>query len=440
MTPAGEIWFVRRDLYMTDYRIAFAALGFPVRIVERAEAERAGEDGPPPLFVVDSNMGARTFHHVTARGIPFVGLPLDQWYYSPRLRYSRTQEEICQTMSLPHFTSHLDWNFPKGALHPLLYVFTCGPEQVERYRAAGVRHAEFLPFGVDAERFRPLELSPGEKARYGAPASFIGTSLAGLDNGYDMLKRTIREMRASSRSPLAHSVCDRLEMMAGELVERQIPDLSRFRIAGMIPELERKYGLQFFYPEDMTTEKETLAIQLGIWASMRQRIEAVKRLAPSGIAVWGSAAWKDVGIPGLDYRGEADWGTDLPKAINGTLVNVNVSKVMFDTGLGPRILEVLACGGFLLSNRNTMLASRFRDGHDLVFYEDLDDLERKTRHYLAHPGEARRIGANGREAVLARHTLLHRARRILEILREHGAIPLSGPLMDAPSEEPALAG
>ncbi len=435
MAPAGpEIWLVRRALYMADYASAFAALGFPVRLVERAEADRAGEDGPPPLFVVDSNMGAPTLHRVTARGIPFVGLPLDQWYYSPRLRHDPARDADDGAASPIRFASHLDWNFREGIPCRDLYVFTCGPEQVERYRAAGARHAEFLPFGVDAGRFRPLALSAEETARYGAPVSFIGSPLAGPDNGLDRIREAVRQMRAASRSPLAHSVCDRLGMMAEELADRQVPDYSRFRIAEMIPELEKKYRLLFFYPPDRAPERETLAIQLGIAAAMRQRVEAVRRLVPLGIAVWGPSAWRDAGIPDLDWRGEADWATDLPEAINGALVNVNVSKVMFDTGLGPRILEVLACGGFLLSNRNTMLASLFRDGRDLVFYEDLADLERKARHYLAHPEEARRIGAEGRRTVLARHTLAHRARRILAVLREHGAIPEAVPAGADPAE------
>lgn len=429
-----EIWFVRRDLYMADYLAAFRALGFPVRMVDRHEADLAGIRGAPPLFVVDSNLGAATYRQVTARGIPFVGLPLDQWYYSPRMRHTPAQEEVCRSLGLTLLESHLDWNFEKGASHPLLYVFTCGPEQVERYREAGARHAEFLPFGVDAGRFRPLELSPPDRARYGAPVSFIGTSLGGVENGYAKLKKTVQKIREGSRSALALSVCDRLDMMIDEMVERQVPDYGRFRMAEMVAELEKKYRLLFFYPPEMPADKETLAIQLATEVAMRQRVEAVRRLAPLGIAVWGDAAWKGLGLAGLDHRGEADWRTDLPKAINGTLVNVNVSKIMFPTGLGPRVLEVLACGGFLLSNRNPLLASLFRDGHDLVFYDDLDDLERKARHYLARPEEARRIGAQGRQAVLARHTLLHRARRIVEVLRADGLIPETAPAEARPLE------
>ena len=53
MAPSrGEIWFVKRELYLADYMPAFRELGFATRMVERAEAEQAGADGHPrPLLI-----------------------------------------------------------------------------------------------------------------------------------------------------------------------------------------------------------------------------------------------------------------------------------------------------------------------------------------------------------------------------------------------------
>lgn len=168
-------------------------------------------------------------------------------------------------------------------------------------------------------------------------------------------------------------------------------------------------------------------IRIGIHIAMRQRVEAVRRLArETGIAVWGSESWKTLDIPGMTYRGPADRRTLLPRIINASAISLNVSKPMFPTGVGPRILETLACGGFLLSNRIAALTALLVDGKDLVIYDTLDDLAEKARYYLAHPAERRAIAGRGMRKVRAHHTWLHRAKRILEVLEEDGIIPAPG--------------
>lgn len=435
MSPSrGEIWFVKRDLYLADYLPAFRALGFSTRMVERAEAEKAGLDGHErPLFLVDTNIGAPTFRLVNGRGIPFVGLVFDYWYFSPRLRYSLDQSDICQKLNIDPCMSAVDWNFSPGSpvflkdLPPVrpsgLFLFPCDPEQVVTMKGVGLMHVEQMHMGVDPDRFRPLELAPEERQRFQAPVSFVGTPLTDPEaDSYLKLSRGIALTRRQV-PPDQTALCDSLQGLLDDLVAAQAGDLFRYRLPELIAPLEKKHGVRFFFPPEMKAEKETLAIRLGVHLSMRQRVAAVQRLAPFGIAVYGPKEWRDVEAPGMDYRGEANWATDLPKAINASSINVNVSKLMFGTSVAPRIFETLACGRFLLSNRNAGIAGLFEDGKDLVFYESLDDLEDKVRYYLDRPEERRAIGEHGRRTVLARHTLLHRARRIVSVLEEAGVLP-----------------
>ena len=164
-------------------------------------------------------------------------------------------------------------------------------------------------------------------------------------------------------------------------------------------------------------------MQVGLQYSLELRVALARRLTPLGLAVWGSPSWKEAGIAGLSYRGELDWETDLAKAINATEINVNISKIIFPTMVGSRPFEVLACGGFLLTDRYTATGTLFEDGKHLVFYDDFDDLEDKVRYYLAHPQERRDIAGRGHRAFLEKHTLMHRVRRIVEALEADGVIP-----------------
>ena len=79
----------------------------------------------------------------------------------------------------------------------------------------------------------------------------------------------------------------------------------------------------------------------------------------------------------------------------------------------PRVFEALACGAFVLCDRQRDVLALFRDGEHLACFSDGDDLAAKVRYYLEHPGEMQAIARRGREEVLSRHTYVHRIETLL---------------------------
>ena len=421
----GLLWFVRGGLHLAAYVPAFRSLGLEVRVLERSGLDQALASSPPPDAVLDSDLADTAFQRLTSRGIPVVAVMLDHWYSSPRNRPTREHTEASLRLGIPaHRPMFFDVRFRRragsaSAASDRLYVFTCSPEQVPVYRELeGVRHVEALLFGVDPGHFRPVDLTPEDRARHGARVGFVGSSLLGNPiDGYRLLKEGLDR----TDTPEAR----RLRVLLDELVRLQARDLFRWRVPELIAELERKHGIDFITGGGMTPEKETWAILLGVHVAAIQRVSAVRSLAPLGVSVYGTREWALLDpVQGLEYRGEADWATELPKVIQATEVNLNVSKPMFPSGVGPRILETLACGGFLLSNRLPAVEALFEDGRDLVFYDGLRDLQEKARHYLEHPGERRKIAERGMRKVLEAHTWTHRARRIVEVLERDRVLPL----------------
>ena len=83
----------------------------------------------------------------------------------------------------------------------------------------------------------------------------------------------------------------------------------------------------------------------------------------------------------------------------------------------PRVFEALACGSFVLCDRQRDVLALFRDGEHLVSISDGEDLAAKVRYYLEHPGERHGIAQAGREEALRRHTYLHRVESLLNLAR-----------------------
>ena len=89
--------------------------------------------------------------------------------------------------------------------------------------------------------------------------------------------------------------------------------------------------------------------------------------------------------------------------------------------LNMRVFEVMAAGGFLVTDRlspQSNLESMFSRGRDYVDYETLDELLGVLRYYLAHPRACLKIAKAGQDAYLKAHTPQQRVRDLLEFALE----------------------
>ena len=69
------------------------------------------------------------------------------------------------------------------------------------------------------------------------------------------------------------------------------------------------------------------------------------------------------------------------------------------TGIPLRVIDVLGCGGFVLSNYQEELMEYFNAGEELVVYENIEDLFYKAKYYLEHEDERKQVALAGFERV-----------------------------------------
>ncbi len=86
----------------------------------------------------------------------------------------------------------------------------------------------------------------------------------------------------------------------------------------------------------------------------------------------------------------------------------------------PRIFEAMACGCFVISDRQRDVFSLFEDGKHLVGFDNPDDLIKKIKYYLAHPEEREEIAGRGREEVLKHHTYTDRLGKLISLITREG--------------------
>ncbi len=80
----------------------------------------------------------------------------------------------------------------------------------------------------------------------------------------------------------------------------------------------------------------------------------------------------------------------------------------------PRVFEVPASGGFLLTNNIPQAAGFYEIGREMIVYDSTEELKRLIRYYLEHPEERAAIADKGYQRARKEHTYTHRLRQLLD--------------------------
>jgi spore maturation protein CgeB len=76
-------------------------------------------------------------------------------------------------------------------------------------------------------------------------------------------------------------------------------------------------------------------------------------------------------------------------------INLNPTLKSIRSGIPLRALDILGCGGLLLSNYQAELVEAFIPNEEVVIYESIEDAAEKAEYYLNHEAERERVAQNG---------------------------------------------
>lgn len=89
----------------------------------------------------------------------------------------------------------------------------------------------------------------------------------------------------------------------------------------------------------------------------------------------------------------------------GSKINLNISLKGIEGGTPLRVMDVLAAGGFILTNYCSETAELFEEDQEIVMYKTPEELFDKVDYYLRHEKERKAIARRGQTKVLECYTL-----------------------------------
>lgn len=98
--------------------------------------------------------------------------------------------------------------------------------------------------------------------------------------------------------------------------------------------------------------------------------------------------------------GRVDYKTQMPLVFAGSKINLNISLRSIHSGIPLRVLDIMACGGFVLTNWQPEIEEYFVEGAEVAMFHSLEECMEKIDYYLQHEEKRKQIAEAGRKKVL----------------------------------------
>lgn len=346
---------------------------------------------------------------------------------------------ICHTCGIPYYAWVYDC--PHFTLYAKQVGDSCNHigvfdrEMVRRLeKDYGINTVYHAPLAVDCEYFEEaiIRASQAKREKYRCDVSFVGSLYTDEHNYYDLLFAGEREAAASDCGNMETLIKQQCFSYEREYL-RQAATSGQINLTELQTPMEEQ-GLMlgedyFARPEDIL-----LAAVLEKKVTVEERRQLLAALAASAataeeIRIASSAdAPKDKqpamlradqgnisrnfdfrlytgsttkGLPTLDAcnHGTVDYHTQMPLVFAGSRINLNISLRSIHSGIPLRALDIMACGGFVLSNRQPEITEYFEEGAEIVTFGSMEECIDKVHYYLSHEEERRQIAEAGQRKV-----------------------------------------
>lgn len=280
------------------------------------------------------------------------------------------------------------------------YIFLFDKVQVERYKNQGINTVYHLPLGINVDRYQSINSHSSKCDKYRTDISFVGNLYTGNTAG---LKSLVSERSAN----IIQGIVDTQKKLQDryildQLVTQQFIDAINMEVEALHPGIVGNYSRDAF--------ENTLAYDVTNYNRLILLMLCAKRYKTD--LYTGSQV---DGIEGLHIHGRVHYYNEMPWVFAASRVNLNSSFISIQSGIPLRALDILASGGFLVSNRQEEFKDFFMEDKEVVLFTGFEEAIDKIDYYLANEDKRKDVAANGRKAVFDKCNLLDRIKEMLNL-------------------------
>lgn len=284
-------------------------------------------------------------------------------------------------------------------------VFVFDQSEVLKLRQMGVKHIYYLPMAAAVEDYDKMVPGAAEHKKYDCDIAFIGSMYSETKQH---MFRHLEELDDYTKGYLFGLMDAQKNLYGIDILEGSLkPELIK-TMQNVCPVTENGDGLESvewvfanYFLARKVTEMERREIMERL--SLRHK---VKLFTPE----------KTPHLSEVENMGEVDYYVQAPHVMKCAKINLNISLRSIHSGIPLRALDIMGCGGFLITNFQSDFLEYFEPGVDFVYYESQENLEQLVDYYLEHEEERKRIALNGYQKVKEHLTYEKQVGKILDML------------------------
>ncbi len=256
----------------------------------------------------------------------------------------------------------------------------------ETYKAMDLDNVYYLPLAVNTERLSRVKT---DYSKYGAEISFVGKLYE------SMLPALMSHMDDYQKGFLDAVVRAQLQLYGGYIVDDVVTEEFTEGVRARYRSLSDKA---------IQVSKKELCYAVGSHVTHLERVTLLKILSRNHQMVLYTYDLSDElkkMLKDVDYRGSVNYLTEMPQVFRASKINLCPVIKANKSGIPLRALDVMGCGGFLLSSYQPELYEYFVDGQECVMYTSIEDAIAKAEFYLANDDLRKEIAAAGLEKIMA---------------------------------------
>lgn len=273
----------------------------------------------------------------------------------------------------------------ENTLHfPTNYVFLFDKKQAEGYIAQGYEHIWHLPLAVDTNYYDKFIPSAKNREKYTSQISFVGQI---YNSTYPKIIVPLGEFERKYLDSLINVQTD---LYGAFVIDNYLND-------DIIEKINACYR-EKLTDKDFQITKKKLSYSMSTYITFKERVAILSLLSKK----FDVALYSGDNHPLLTEArqcGRVDYGTEMPYVFKCSDINLNITLKCLQTGIPLRALDIMGCGGFLLSNYQEEYLDYFVPDEDFVYYEDFKDAYAKADFYLKNDTSRKQIAKNGYEKI-----------------------------------------
>ena len=288
----------------------------------------------------------------------------------------------------PHFTL-----YAKTLSLPCNRIGIFDKSMVDALKARGINTVFHLPLAVSVEEFNEAivrnrkKLASNDEHKY--DVSFVGSLYTDEHNYFDMLYP----------NEVPASVTSYIEKYSGQY--NLTPSYEDIAEDDLVDAAVAMNNLGLALGEDYNDEPLDILMPSVFEKKLTiiERDRLLHAIAADQSIRFGLYTGSKTDIKNYGTCGYSDM---MPCVFNASRINLNISLRSIHSGVPLRVMDIMASGGFVLSNYQPEMAELFKENEEVVMFRDLDEAMDKIHYYLEYEEERNKIAALGTKAAKER--------------------------------------